>query len=125
MIHSYVNAAVFICLDAHLPCAEFETGETGCPLWRLVLLAILTLLVLRLLWAMAWSLLIPSLDSPKKIAFTGYFDPIGIGTLCGCNITLITHRTSHLGRAPATQDSAVARMKIGQGFGPRPTFGYQ
>ncbi|KAF7304120.1 Na+ H+ exchanger 1 [Mycena indigotica] len=76
------NVACFVYIGAWMPFAQFNGGEgTTLQVWRLVIIAILTLLFRRLPVMLACYRWIPDIKTFREAVFAGHFGPMGVGAV--------------------------------------------
>ena len=77
------NVATFIYIGAQMPFAQFAGGggAAGLNVWRLFVIAILTLLLKRIPIILALWKYIPDIKTFRDALFVGHFGPIGCGAI--------------------------------------------
>ena len=86
------NVATFIYIGANMPFKEFTDAGNSLSLWRLFVLAILTLLLKRIPIMLALWKYIPDIKTFRDAVFVGHFGPIG----CGASESIIQRCVWHI-----------------------------
>ncbi|ORZ12352.1 Cation/H+ exchanger, partial [Absidia repens] len=86
VIDMMLNLAVFVYIGAIIPWSEFENTVIGLSPWRLVVIAILVLLFRRLPIVIALKPFMPAIKTYREAIFSGWFGPLGVGSVFLCMI---------------------------------------
>lgn len=81
VIDLLLNYAYFIYFGAIIPWSQFNNGEIGCNVWRLILLSIIVIFLRRIPAVMLLKPFIPDVKSWREAVFVGHFGPIGVGAI--------------------------------------------
>lgn len=81
VIDLLLNYAYFIYFGAIIPWSQFNSGEIGCNVWRLILLSIIVIFLRRIPAVMVLKPFIPDIKSWREAIFVGHFGPIGVGAI--------------------------------------------
>ena len=81
VIDLLLNYAYFIYFGAIIPWKQFNNGELGLNVWRLIILAIIVIFLRRIPAVMLLKPLIPDIKSWREALFVGHFGPIGVGAI--------------------------------------------
>lgn len=81
VIDLLLNYAYFIYFGAIIPWSQFNNGEIGCNVWRLILLSIIVIFLRRIPAVMLLKPFIPDVKSWREAIFVGHFGPIGVGAI--------------------------------------------
>lgn len=81
VIDLLLNYAYFIYFGAIIPWSQFNNGEIGCNVWRLILLSIIVIFLRRIPAVLVLKPLIPDIKSWREAIFVGHFGPIGVGAV--------------------------------------------
>jgi NhaP-type Na+/H+ or K+/H+ antiporter len=81
VIDLLINLAFFVYFGTIIPWNQFNADVIGISPWRLVVLAIFTLLFRRIPIMMMLKPIIPDLKTWREALFAGHFGPIGVGAI--------------------------------------------
>jgi Na(+)/H(+) antiporter len=81
VIDLLINLAFFVYFGTIVPWAQFNAGNLGLDVWRLVVLALLVLFFRRIPIMLALKPLIPDIKTWREALFAGHFGPIGVGAI--------------------------------------------
>ncbi|CAI4046162.1 Nha1p SKDI_12G1830 [Saccharomyces kudriavzevii IFO 1802] len=81
VIDLLLNYAYFIYFGAIIPWSQFNNGEIGTNIWRLIILSIVVIFLRRIPAVMILRPLIPDIKSWREALFVGHFGPIGVGAI--------------------------------------------
>lgn len=81
VIDLLLNYAYFIYFGAIVPWSQFNNGDIGCNVWRLIILAIVVIFLRRIPAVLALRKFIPDIKSWREALFVGHFGPIGVGAI--------------------------------------------
>ncbi|CAL9732815.1 na(+)/H(+) antiporter [Monosporozyma unispora] len=81
VIDLLLNYAYFIYFGAIIPWSQFNNGDIGCNVWRLILLSIIVIFLRRIPAVLVLKPLIPDIKSWREAIFVGHFGPIGVGAV--------------------------------------------
>lgn len=81
VIDLLLNYAYFIYFGAIIPWSQFNNGEIGTNVWRLIILSIVVIFLRRIPAVMILRPLIPDIKSWREALFVGHFGPIGVGAI--------------------------------------------
>lgn len=81
VIDLLINLAFFVYFGTIIPWAQFNNGNLGLDVWKLVVIAILVLFFRRIPVMLALKPLIPDIKTWREALFAGHFGPIGVGAI--------------------------------------------
>ncbi|SMN20691.1 similar to Saccharomyces cerevisiae YLR138W NHA1 Na+/H+ antiporter involved in sodium and potassium efflux through the plasma membrane [Maudiozyma saulgeensis] len=81
VIDLLLNYAYFIYFGAIVPWKQFNNGDIGCNVWRLIILAFVVIFLRRIPAVLAMRRFIPDIKSWREALFVGHFGPIGVGAI--------------------------------------------
>ncbi|CCE62227.1 hypothetical protein TPHA_0C00710 [Tetrapisispora phaffii CBS 4417] len=81
VIEVLLNYSYFIYFGAIIPWEQFNNGEIGTEVWRLIILAIIVLFLRRIPAVVVLTKLIPDIKTWREALFVGHFGPIGVGAI--------------------------------------------
>lgn len=81
VIDVLLNYAYFIYFGAIIPWDQFNNGDIGLNVWRLIVLAIIVIFLRRIPAVMILKPVIPDIKSWREALFVGHFGPIGVGAI--------------------------------------------
>ena len=81
VIDLLLNYAYFIYFGAIVPWRQFNNGDIGCNVWRLIILAIVVIFLRRIPAVLVMRRFIPDIKSWREALFVGHFGPIGVGAI--------------------------------------------
>lgn len=81
VIDVLLNYAYFIYFGAIVPWAQFNNGDIGLNVWRLIVLAIVVIFLRRIPAVLVLKPVIPDIKSWREALFVGHFGPIGVGAI--------------------------------------------
>lgn len=81
VIDLLINLAFFVYFGTIIPWAQFNNGNLGLDVWKLVVIAILVLFFRRIPIMLALKPVIPDIKTWREALFAGHFGPIGVGAI--------------------------------------------
>ncbi|EME85938.1 uncharacterized protein MYCFIDRAFT_81904 [Pseudocercospora fijiensis CIRAD86] len=81
VIDLLINLAFFVYFGTIIPWEQYNSGNLGLDVWRLVVIAILVLLFRRIPIMLLLKPVIPDIKTWREALFAGHFGPIGVGAI--------------------------------------------
>lgn len=81
VIDLLINLAFFVYFGTIIPWAQFNSGNLGLDVWKLVVIALLVLFFRRIPIMLALKPIIPDIKTWREALFAGHFGPIGVGAI--------------------------------------------
>lgn len=81
VIDLLINLAFFVYFGTIIPWAQFNNGNLGLDVWKLVVIALLVLFFRRIPIMLALKPVIPDIKTWREALFAGHFGPIGVGAI--------------------------------------------
>jgi len=81
VIDLLINLTFFVYFGTIIPWAQFNNGNLGLDVWKLVVIAILVLFFRRIPIMLALKPVIPDIKTWREALFAGHFGPIGVGAI--------------------------------------------
>ncbi|KAF7190225.1 putative Na(+)/H(+) antiporter C3A11.09 [Pseudocercospora fuligena] len=81
VIDLLINLAFFVYFGTIIPWEQYNSGNLGLDVWKLVVIAILVLLFRRIPIMLLLKPVIPDIKTWREALFAGHFGPIGVGAI--------------------------------------------
>lgn len=88
VIDLLLNISFFIYFGSIVPWQEFNNGDLGLDIWRLIIIALVVLILRRLPASLIAQYFCPDIKNWKEALLVGHFGPIGVSALFGCIIAI-------------------------------------
>ncbi|KAI5368128.1 Putative cation/H+ exchanger, alkali metal cation/H+ antiporter Nha1 [Septoria linicola] len=81
VIDLLINLAFFVYFGTIIPWEQYNSGNLGLDVWKLVVIALLVLFFRRIPIMLALKPVIPDIKTWREALFAGHFGPIGVGAI--------------------------------------------
>lgn len=81
VIDLLINLAFFVYFGTIIPWEQYNSGNLGLDVWKLIVIALLVLFFRRIPIMMALKPIIPDIKTWREALFAGHFGPIGVGAI--------------------------------------------
>ncbi|KAF2216413.1 hypothetical protein CERZMDRAFT_56121 [Cercospora zeae-maydis SCOH1-5] len=81
VIDLLINLAFFVYFGTIIPWEQYNSGNLGLDVWKLIVIALLVLFFRRIPIMLALKPIIPDIKTWREALFAGHFGPIGVGAI--------------------------------------------